>query len=492
MSYTIRLSDGSVFTTIADQSIDSKTLPISLVGRGAINYGTDFAQNFVHMLENFNSTQAPKNPLVGQLWFDRGTNKLRYYVGQWLEITQGTPSSFSLPNTVVVRDANGSFSANIVTANLNGIADSARRWTTPRKITLSNDVVGSVVFDGSSDFTLPVTVNHGVNADRWTTTRVLTLAGDVNGAVNIDGTGNMTLPVTVNHSTTADRWTTPRSLSLTGSILGSVVIDGSGNVSLNTSYNTSGGSTPGVVPITVSASQNALYANEAGHAVNADHALYADRLTTARQIAITGDMVGAAMFDGTANIQINGTIGGLATLNNGLINLQATIPQQIQQTLTIGRVPVNFVRISNNNRAAIFTGGTDWYNCMGPFYYNKTRDDTNILVFAEVSSYNPTYGGFGATNMRMIDANQTNIQDTKGLASAFLTQTGAYNVGDTAVFALVYGGSGGKGVHAYWLQCFRGGGYFTTVFNPDSADFNGGAHSATGATSSFTFMEIIP
>lgn len=344
MPYTIRLSDGSVITTIADNAIDSTTLPVALLGRGAINYGTDVAENFVWMLENFRSNKPPKNPLVGQLWFDSGTTKLRYYVaGQWLEIAQGTPSSLNVANTLVLRDGNGNFAANIITANLNGIADSARRWTTPRTLTLSADVTGSVTFDGSANISLPITVNHSTTADRWTTPRTLTLSTDVTGAVTFDGSGNISLPIVVNHSTTADRWTTARTFTLSGSILGSATINGAGDINLNTTFNTSGGAQNGVVPITVSkalnadnatnaqnavnaqAATNATYAQSAANAQNAYNAGQAQKLAQARLIQLTGAVVGQAYFDGAYDINIAttsttggvpiGTIVPIATVN---------------------------------------------------------------------------------------------------------------------------------------------------------------------------------
>ena len=43
---------------------------------------------------------------------------------------------------------------------------------------------------------------------------------------------------------------------------------------------------------------------------NANHAVKADKLTTARNIQLTGDVTGSASFDGSQDIQINCTVAG--------------------------------------------------------------------------------------------------------------------------------------------------------------------------------------
>lgn len=81
MSYTVRLTNGTTLVEIADQTINTTDTPLALVGRGAVNYGQAFAENFVHMLENFANTTAPTRPLKGQLWYDSTGGVMRYYDG---------------------------------------------------------------------------------------------------------------------------------------------------------------------------------------------------------------------------------------------------------------------------------------------------------------------------------------------------------------------------------------------------------------------------
>jgi len=70
--------------------IDSIDTSLALVGKGYPNYAQKFAENFVHLLENFASANPPPNPVEGQLWYDSG-NKV-------LKIMDGTSSSVRWPN----------------------------------------------------------------------------------------------------------------------------------------------------------------------------------------------------------------------------------------------------------------------------------------------------------------------------------------------------------------------------------------------------------
>ncbi|RYF11468.1 MAG: tail fiber domain-containing protein [Oxalobacteraceae bacterium] len=242
MPYTLRLSDGSVLASIADQKIDKTILPIALVGRGAINYGTDFAENFIHLSENFAHVQPPKNALTGQIWYDTSTNRMRYYAGSWKPFDgDATPSS--LPNTVVKRDNSGNFQANIITANLAGLADSAKRWITPRIVSLTGDCAAQATLDGTKDISLEVRVGKSSTADRWTKPITLCLGGQLTGCVTFDGSGDVTLvggfkpggiqtDITGN-AATATRLQTARAIKLQGDVSGTAMFDGSADAIIN-------------------------------------------------------------------------------------------------------------------------------------------------------------------------------------------------------------------------------------------------------------------
>ena len=88
-NYTIYLSDPAFYNTpivVQDGFVDSTQLSINLVGRNSPGYGQAFAENFVHMLENFSSSTPPGNALTGQLWYDASDKTLKVLNGQWYPV----------------------------------------------------------------------------------------------------------------------------------------------------------------------------------------------------------------------------------------------------------------------------------------------------------------------------------------------------------------------------------------------------------------------
>jgi hypothetical protein len=93
MSYTINLTDGAVFATIADGTINTASSMV-LVGKNYAGYGEFLDENFIHLLENSYNTTAPGAPLTGQLWWDSANSLMKVYNGtQWKTISSATSSS---------------------------------------------------------------------------------------------------------------------------------------------------------------------------------------------------------------------------------------------------------------------------------------------------------------------------------------------------------------------------------------------------------------
>ena len=93
MSYTINLTDGALFATIADGTINTSS-SMTLVGKNYAGYGQFLDTNFIHLLENASNTTAPGAPLTGQLWWDSGNGLMKVYTGTaWKTISAATSSS---------------------------------------------------------------------------------------------------------------------------------------------------------------------------------------------------------------------------------------------------------------------------------------------------------------------------------------------------------------------------------------------------------------
>ena len=64
MSYTINLTDGTIFAVVADGTINTAS-SMTLVGQNYAGYGAFLDTNFVHLLENSSNTTPPGAPSTG-------------------------------------------------------------------------------------------------------------------------------------------------------------------------------------------------------------------------------------------------------------------------------------------------------------------------------------------------------------------------------------------------------------------------------------------
>lgn len=97
MAYTINLTDGSIFATIADGTINTSS-SMTLVGKNYAGYGEFLDENFIHLLENSSNTTAPGAPLTGQIWWDSGNGILNVYNGSTWKRIGGATASASAPS----------------------------------------------------------------------------------------------------------------------------------------------------------------------------------------------------------------------------------------------------------------------------------------------------------------------------------------------------------------------------------------------------------
>ena len=104
MTYKITKTDGSLLTEITDGSVDQSATDLTLVGKNVSGYGSYINENFVKLLENFASTSEPNNPIVGQIWFDVGQNRLRVYDGASFRTGSGPIVQGTAPTSLVQGD----------------------------------------------------------------------------------------------------------------------------------------------------------------------------------------------------------------------------------------------------------------------------------------------------------------------------------------------------------------------------------------------------
>lgn len=103
MAYTINLTDGSIFATVNDGTVNTAS-SMTLVGKNYAGYGEFLDENFIHLLENGSNNTAPAAPLTGQLWWDKTNFLLKVYNGTLFKTISAATSSASAPTSNVTGD----------------------------------------------------------------------------------------------------------------------------------------------------------------------------------------------------------------------------------------------------------------------------------------------------------------------------------------------------------------------------------------------------
>jgi len=103
MPYNINRYNGTILTTVEDGTVDN-TLDIKLIGRNYAGYGEVQNENMVHLLENFASTSEPPRRISGQIWYDSGNKKLKFYDGTKFRTTGGAEVGGNEPSGLTTGD----------------------------------------------------------------------------------------------------------------------------------------------------------------------------------------------------------------------------------------------------------------------------------------------------------------------------------------------------------------------------------------------------
>ena len=154
MSYTINLTDGALFATIADGTINSSS-SMTLVGKNYAGYGQFLDTNFIHLLENSSNTTPPSAPVTGQLWWDSGAGLLKVYNGTTFKTVSAATTSATPPSGAT--SVAGDLWYDSVNAQLNVYTGSAWLLVGPQ-FTQGSGTTGAIV----GTITDNLSVNHVV------------------------------------------------------------------------------------------------------------------------------------------------------------------------------------------------------------------------------------------------------------------------------------------------------------------------------------------
>jgi hypothetical protein len=103
MAYTVNLTDGAIFATVADGTINTSSSMV-LVGKNYAGYGEFLNENVIHLLENSSNNVPPSAPLTGQLWWDKTNSLMKVYNGTLFKVLTGSTAASSAPTSNVAGD----------------------------------------------------------------------------------------------------------------------------------------------------------------------------------------------------------------------------------------------------------------------------------------------------------------------------------------------------------------------------------------------------
>lgn len=97
MAYPVDRFNGTPLTSVDDGTIDSTT-DLRFIGKNYAGYGEIQNENFLHLLESFSNTTPPPKAISGQIWFDTGNKKLKFYDGTTFRTASGAEVGTSSPS----------------------------------------------------------------------------------------------------------------------------------------------------------------------------------------------------------------------------------------------------------------------------------------------------------------------------------------------------------------------------------------------------------
>jgi microcystin-dependent protein len=108
MSYKVYFTDETLHPEpleVFDNTSNVDT-SLSIPGRNQVGYGKIIAENFLHLLENFASDEAPSNSqaVIGQLWFNSQENKLFVFDGIDWKTTSNIRTAVNEPTGAAIGD----------------------------------------------------------------------------------------------------------------------------------------------------------------------------------------------------------------------------------------------------------------------------------------------------------------------------------------------------------------------------------------------------
>lgn len=381
MTYNITKSDGSNLVALPDMVLDNLTTSITLVGKDAVNYGEEFSQNFIDLLQRFSNASAPVNPLPGQLWFDQEVYKLKVFNGTNWKIV--SPAFDGYSGTVNLRlDSTPTTDISLVIGDQNII--SVTSYNQVKQIYLP----GNVVVDGITyelgdlfpnglepgvNLASPTAVTYRLNGQATSgnvlsTARTIGLVGGVHGSVSFDGSSNVNIHAGFSNVYVGNTNVTVAGVYSNVTVLSNGVIQTTSNISTGDivaalgylPYNDSNVNTASVGNTVVLRDQFGSFAAN----VMTGTASYTQKFTSNTTVSVNGALVGtSANFNGTANIVVmSNLVSTSSNLAAGVYN-SVTVDENgyVTEGVLTQNMPVGAIVLYNNS--VVIPEG--WAKCNG-------------------------------------------------------------------------------------------------------------------------------
>jgi hypothetical protein len=446
MAYTITLTDGTVFATIADGTTNTSS-SMTLVGKNYAGYGQFLDDNFVRLLENGANTSAPAAPLTGQLWWDKTNFLLKVYNGTVFKTISAATASSSAPSNNVTGDlwydttnqqlkvwtgsafivVGPAYSASQGTAGAipETITDSVGATKFITSLYVNNNRVG-IVYDTSSfvpqaglQAAFPV-IYPGITL---TTTNSPTFAGTANNASFLNSlTSSQFMRSDVNTSTTG----VLRVLNNSGLFVGA-----------SNAFSVTQSTNDAVIRSDISNGNLVLQANVAGNVFNVARALggngtfaIANAATVGTTLSVTGNVTGGNILTG-ARVSAVGNVDGGNIISGALVQgvtLSASGNVQAGNLRTTGLLSAqgNIVSAANVSGTFILGDGSQLTNLSAAVAVQKIVNGTsNVEINASGGNVSFTVGG--TANVVVVDTSTVyaNVVSVNSIA-----KTGSNAVGN--------------------------------------------------------------
>lgn len=165
VTYELRMSNGLTLTALLENAINETSTSLVLYGRGATEYGQGLQQNLIKILESFADTLPPKFPMAGQLWYNTSTASLQVFSGTgWVTLMSSPAAALTALNAgqIPIVDSTGKIQYKTIAGDVSVDANGVSTITTTSTLSLTGDITGQVVQQGSGNVSITTDIAPAV------------------------------------------------------------------------------------------------------------------------------------------------------------------------------------------------------------------------------------------------------------------------------------------------------------------------------------------